>query len=172
MTAQKQPRDGFVLWSALALLAFSSVGLQSARGEDRWHCRATCVVVDPVKRTIEPVGSVGGRSEIDQDEAFQVMNQTCVNQAARRGYGPTAQIYLVHSIQMKRSEASSVSISQTTAQGRRFIGYRYRYDAVQASSSSEQSFEFNLGLADDRSCGPLKVTPGSPRYVGPGTPVG
>lgn len=156
----------------LAELGVFLLGHSTYAGQDRWQCSATCIAVSPSKRTLEILGPgpVIGTSQLNTLEAFQVLAQECENRARKTGYGSSTTLMFVRSLHVSMSTSQE---SQTTVQaGHTWLKAYHWYDSSSRSASSE-SFSFTVDSASPaQDCGPLSSTPGTPKYIGPGTPAG
>lgn len=152
---------------------FNVVGGVNAFAVDRFVCRAQCVVVDPVHSTIESIGSAKGKSEINKDEAFDEMNQDCVNQSKDRGYGQNAMRYLVTHIKVSTDHMESKSEAEShDHRWQWLINYSWG-SSTSNSTSTDQKFNYELDFADFSNCNPIESFPdGKPRYIGPDHPQG
>ncbi len=150
---------------------------KSLASEDKYSCRATCIVVDALRSTMYSLGSVKGLSERDTSEAFDVMEQACKNKATAHGMNGEA-ISLIKGMAQISAEHAKSDSSTTQSAGSFKLGFIVNFSRSTSSTISEahstaNKFSYELHYADESSCGEFKSNPnGNPKYIGQDQPLG
>ena len=135
----------------VGFLVTLALGVSSAKcfasNDDKWSCRATCVAVSQSSRTLFNLGSASGRSEIDVDEAFNVMTQDCLNKATEKGMAEDTQVYLVKNYKIATDDKTKTVSSESSSKSFQ-LGFLVNFSKGSAQSQYSESEVGRGYLAD------------------------
>lgn len=165
-----------LLLTALSTLPLSTLVASSALAADIVACRATCVAVDSKSDYVLPLGYAKGSSEVNVEEAFDLMEMDCAKKSRAAGLGEHTM--LVQEIEASREVSGSTAKSsqqsssiERGAEGPFFLRLPARKNSTSRSDSSsssyEQGFSYRAKPANYESCKPVQTNPqGRPKYQG------
>ncbi len=153
-------------------------------------CNSQCVAIDWDRKIVNNLGVVSGDSEYSDQEAFLDMKENCqkkIKAAGVVGEGQMAKKISASSetqlSQYSSSQSSQVSELSGAAATRwglfskriaiAFHSYNYSEENNVYIFNTIDQFSFSIDPSEAKDCEMIRVNPnGTPKYVGPGTPLG
>lgn len=177
-----------ILSSLTLTILLNSAPIKAVAANDRFICRATCAIVDVSKSAVFIFASSSGKSEISNDEAFEVTEQNCKNTVRNLGYDENSMILVKGMVRSASYDNRVDFTSETDRKGfatssmherkKFFVKSAFNLARVREHESTqwtqrENSFSYSVEAADLSSCeGYHPNLEGNPKYIGPDTPLG